>query len=447
MPKFDAEIIVLGAGLSGLYAARLLADAGRDVLVLEASGRIGGRTHTLDFGELGYAEGGGEQIGAGYARFRHVADQLGIQIIDDTPSSIKTDLYYDGQLIRTSDWENFPNNPFEAGMKSTTPSSALFRLALKDNPLRDVYAWSNPVSLPHDKSASDWLRSKGISQTGLDAIDISLNANSLESYSMLNLFRSLTLFGQDRSMGKSGHIKGGISVLPQAMAKNLLRPVLTGQHVKAVTVDDSGVTVETTSGKSWRSSYVVAALPFPVLDSMDISAPLTDIQRDAITNLPYTQILQIHFHSNTRFWEKDGYGASMWTDGPLERVFANPGADGKPDGLFRAWINGKGAVQLDTMSDEELATLCKQEMKKLRPACDGDIDVLKIVRWTKSNPFAGGAYMHFAPGQISRWAGKMAEPAGHLYFAGEHLGNLHTGLEAAMESGEAAALKILEMQN
>ena len=46
-PSYDAEIIILGAGLAGLHAAHLLAAAGRDVLVLEANDRVGGRIYTL----------------------------------------------------------------------------------------------------------------------------------------------------------------------------------------------------------------------------------------------------------------------------------------------------------------------------------------------------------------------------------------------------------------
>ena len=56
--KFDAQTIILGAGLSGLYAAHLLAEQGQDVIVLEAADRIGGRMHTI-YHNGHYTEGGG----------------------------------------------------------------------------------------------------------------------------------------------------------------------------------------------------------------------------------------------------------------------------------------------------------------------------------------------------------------------------------------------------
>ena len=68
--------------------------------------------------------------------------------------------------------------------------------------------------------------------------------------------------------------------------------------------------------------------------------------------------------------------------------------------------------------------------------------VRAVQRWTASNSRAGGAYMHWAPGQIARWAGRMGEPADRLVFAGEHLGLVHTGMEAAMESAERAVAAV-----
>jgi len=347
-------------------------------------------------------------------------------------------------LISSEDWPLAENNPFSTPMNTLTPASALGRLAYADNPLKDVYSWRDMAQAQFDVSASDWLTAKGMSEDALAAVDISLNANSLDSYSMLNLFRSLTLFTQDRTLGKSGAVEGGISNLPRAMAAALPRPVKKGEFIHTINVTENDVTLLSKSGKSWRAKHVVAALPFPVLAKMNIQAPLSPIQKDAISALPYTQILQIHFASKHRFWESDALPPSMWTDGPLERIFADKGTDGRPTGLFRAWINGTGATELDAYSDEDLAALCKSEMKRIRLASMGEIDVLKIVRWTKSNSLAGGAYMHFAPGQIEKWVETMGEPAGRLSFAGEHLSKLHTGLEGALESGETTALNLLE---
>ena len=97
------------------------------------------------------------------------------------------------------------------------------------------------------------------------------------------------------------------------------------------------------------------------------------------------------------------------------------------------------------MADTQIADWAKDVLANDRPSRQGQVDVLVVQRWTDTTPLAGGAYMHWAPGQVSRWAQVMGQGQGRLLFAGEHLSLLHTGMEGAMESGENAAFALLEI--
>jgi len=439
--KFDADIIILGAGLSGLYAAHLMASEGKDVLVLEGSNRIGGRMHTIY--QNGYhTEAGGEQIGASYARILDRARELNISLRESAGEPSQTAYHYRGQSYAPEKWKTFAKHPLPAPFEGASPGGALFGVAGRNNPLQSPGDWRNPNYNSQDISARKFLTKNGLDETALGYIEHALNANELGSYSIMNVYRSLYLYRQSSSMGPSVYVEGGVQKLLKAMGQ--AQNVKTGQTVKAIEVDDEGVTINTDSGRIFRAQTCICSLPFGGLRHIEINAPMTPVQKQAISGLPYTQILQVHFETGNAYWENDGLPANMWTDTPIERIFANRNLDGDMTGLARMWINGAGARDLQSKSDEDIKEVAQYWVDKVRPSA-GKLNIYHIQRWTRNNPRAGGAYMHWAPGQIRKWAESMGASAGRLHFCGEHLSHLHTGMEGAMESAEMAAFHLLEI--
>ncbi|XP_078062198.1 amine oxidase [flavin-containing] A-like, partial [Mustelus asterias] len=84
------DVIVLGAGISGLSAAKLLSQTGLNVLVLEARDRVGGRTHTLHNPRFGYTDVGGAYVGPTQNRILRLAKELGVEtyLVDDSQDSV-----------------------------------------------------------------------------------------------------------------------------------------------------------------------------------------------------------------------------------------------------------------------------------------------------------------------------------------------------------------------
>lgn len=430
----SADVLILGAGLAGLHAARLLAAEGTKVLVLEASTRIGGRMWTLD--DLAWRpEAGGQQVGQSYARIRRTALDLNLNVVPPAPSAgrAKT-ISLNGDLIHSRDWASHSANPFPTPFKPAAPDTALFMAAARANPLKDQYAWRE-VGPDYDLSAALFLTQLGFDAPSRALCDIALNANQLQTYSMLNVWRSLVLYAQDSASGPSEEIEGGSQRLPEAMAASLPEESLKlGVAVQALSSDHQGVTAETSSG-TFTAPFAISTLPFPVLRQLDTSGVEGLTARQPILEaMPYTQIQQVHL--SLEQGPDDDLPLNMWTDTAIERVFAVRDKSGEAVGLT-CWVNGTG-VQRD-ISDADWAGLAQDTLRTQRGI---KATARQIVRWDADQPLSGGAYMHWAPGQITPWAEAILEPAGRLHFAGEHTSYLHTGMEGAMESAERAAFAV-----
>lgn len=159
--KLNADVIVLGAGLAGLHAARLLSTEGKDVLVLEGSSRIGGHLQTLDHEDLGYTEGGATKIGASYTRLMDTARQLGIELIPDIATRQETAYHFKGNTYTADKWKALKPPPFPPPFEGSAPTSPLISLAGQSNPLKSADDWRDTKFSPYDVSAQDFLTQAG----------------------------------------------------------------------------------------------------------------------------------------------------------------------------------------------------------------------------------------------------------------------------------------------
>jgi monoamine oxidase len=444
------DVIVIGAGLAGLHAATLLEAEGARVTVLEGRSRVGGRIFTLD-DVPGHPEGGGNGIGAGYARVLDAAKQAGVKTIPvrqrTETTQADTLINLGGTNISLKEWPTSPRNPFPADLRSKLPWEYQFGFYMKANPLQESDSWLDPKFAKYDISLYDFMRSQGQSEA---AMDLALSTAMLYGtnpydFSLLAMFHTLSWGAKQMSFGKEAYaVAGGNQRLPEAMAGKLKSSPRLGQTIAGIRNLNPGVEVVTTDGQVHRARHAIVTVPFSALRWVRFDPVLPQLQAEAIDLLGYTTAFQAHFVPTRPFWEQDGLPANMWTDGPAGRFAAlRYGEDPNKITTFLAFVNGAQGERLDRMEPDRAAKEILDFLARVRPSTKGALQPVKAISWQR-DPFAGAIYSAWKPGQVTRYAEHIAKPHGGIHFAGEHTAMLNRGMEGAMESGERAALEVLE---
>ncbi|NRB52690.1 MAG: FAD-dependent oxidoreductase [Saprospiraceae bacterium] len=434
--KSDAEVIVLGGGLSGLYAIYLLEQAGKECLLLEGSPRWGGRLYTKKDWP-GTPDVGGRGIGDKYTLVKGLIDEFGIEVIDITAGfGSPTALYYEDQLIKTEDWSDLASNPLPETLRSLVPAR-LEGAAMRQTPaLEAIDAWYQKPGL--DKPLAELLQKGGLDEAGLQLVNISANYNDIFQTSALNSMHSAA-FRKFNGSRRVFNIKDGSSALTDAIAAKLTSPKHLQKKATQILQEAGNVRVQCADGTTYRAKQLICTLPFSTLRDLDLQIPVNPKQGKAIQELGYTKITQIHFRPTEPFWESDEMPIQMWTDSPLERIFdfskTNDGSQ------LAAWVNGTGADRFDQMSDKEIADFTFGQMARMRPASEGKLEYIGTHKWGQYE-FNKGAYAEFQAGQVG-WFSDMIRPAGNVHFAGEHTAKESRGIEGAAESAARVVKELI----
>ena len=442
-----ADVVVIGAGLSGLYASMLLERAGLNVLTIEGSGRIGGRLFTLD--QLpGKPEAGGQTIGPTYGRMLFLAHHFGADLgkvsYAPGPEKFNQILNVGGDRLTPDQWSGSKHNPFPEPYKSVLPDRLLMQV-MGYPPFAEPNSWTSPSLFDLDISTAEFLKSKGFDQMSIDMMGISNNyGRNLEHSSLLYLHKTNHLvFTSINTPGGSHTVKGGNQKVPELMAASLNSPVQMNKKVMAIREIGNSVEVDCNDGSSYTASYVISSVPCTMLRQIDLQVGLPSLQHRAFNELTYSSVFQAHFSVVKPFWKGRGFMPNVWSDSLIERVFASdPEYTGEITNLT-VWINGQTVDRVEGLSEERARELIEKDFYRVLPEAKGAVEFQALHSWGKY-PFTQGAFSCWSPGQVKTFANIISQPAGRLHFAGEHTGQWSSGMEAALESGERAALEIIE---
>ena len=443
-------VVIVGAGLAGLAAAHALGQAQIPFVVLEQSGHAGGRVRTVrdHFADGAWVDVGAQAGGSGYVNWIALCEAYGVAMSPGSPrpsAPPDTLLIVDGQRYSKAmlaagelQW------PFElkADEYAAAPARLLGQYLMPV--AREIGAPANVLdgnwSCYDGMTLGDFLRERGASPGALALIERPLNYNGLDSVSALSALRDATRLLARQELVS---IAGGNDTLTSAIAQKHSAQVAYGVEVEALVQRDDGVDVQVRqhgASRRLQASRVIVTLPMPALARVDVALPAA--RREIVNHLPYTQIAKTHVQTRTRFWDQPRDVAAVYSNGPFERVFDMSDSMQSERGLLLNWINGNGLRAFDGLDDAAHAERVVDWLASAWPEHADAFETTLVTHWGRS--YAGGAYAHYAPGQLQRWAPVIGQPVDRLHFAGEHTQLVEPGMEGAVTSGLRAAREVIE---
>ncbi|MFL1379747.1 MULTISPECIES: flavin monoamine oxidase family protein [unclassified Nocardiopsis] len=422
-----ATVAIVGAGLSGLVAARALHRRGIDVVVLESADRVGGRVLSETSALGSRLDLGGQWIGRGHHRIADLAEELGA-----TRFPMRT-----GALPRLVD-----------GSRRVSPASPALWPAGIALAAAGVLARVRTPERWNAVTVDAWLRRVpgGTARRLLETVAgvaWTADPDRFSVHAMLRILRGqggLRTMLATRGGAQDSLLVEGMGTVVDRLAAELGPRVRTGHRVDAIVRDGTGVTLRTAAG-GVRAARAVVTVPPPVAARI-AHEPALPPARTALERNTYMGSVHKAIAVYERpFWRERGGGELIFLDGPGRTVFDTtpPGGPGHLCVLV-------GGPRARGFSAREEAERRRALLAPLVPHLGSG--VLEPESWHEKawhlDEHAGGGYIALPePGTAEGLPPLPSAPVGGVHWAGAETAAEHAGyLEGAVASGERAAEEV-----
>jgi monoamine oxidase len=432
----NADVIIIGAGISGIAAARLLKAKGYNVLILEARNRIGGRVWTDNSLGMPLDLGASWIHGITNNPIKQLADQFDIKTL---PTNYEARQIFDrnGTPLRGNADATLAER-YQA-VYERVKSIQEQRL---DDDLSDI-SWQTALTQA--------LTKENFSSIELEELYFSLNTELEHEYAADLSELSLFNFDEGGALKSEDHLfAGGYKQIIDKLVVDakLTSNILLTQVVKSIDYSQSKGVKVTTDKNVFSALAVLVTLPLGVLkaNTVTFTPSLPQKKQNAIKKLGFGTLNKIYFQFPNCFWTEDD-------DNDLFNFISSV------KGHWTEWLNihhynqqpvllgfnaGKYGKDIESLSDKALISDGMQTLQKIYGKTIPDPKGYLITRWN-ADPYSKGAYSFIGVGASIKDYDELAQPVNNkLFFAGEATSSEYAAtVHGAFLSGEREAKNIM----
>jgi monoamine oxidase len=447
MDAHEADVIVVGAGLAGLAAARALLAGGAEPLVLEARDRVGGRTLNEDVGDGKVVEVGGEWVGPTQDRVAELARELEI---DTFPTHIagQNTLEFNGRVSRYEG--TIPKLNPVALLEIELTSRKLDRMVRR---IRLDAPWTSPDAPRLDGTTlATWLDRRLRTRTARRLVEVAVRTVWGADSRDLSLLYALSYIGGAGSFyalldtdggAQQDRFVGGSQLITLRMAESLSDRVVLSAPVRRVEHDADGITVSAEDIVA-RGKRVVVTAPPPACARIDWQPALPMSRAQLTQRMPGGSYLKCQAVYDEPFWRADGLSGGGVSDvGPATTTFDNSPPDGSP-GILLGFASGSDARRLSRLGVSERRRAVVEGFARMYGPRARKVERYIEQDWSRE-PWTGGApIFYMPPGTWTGFGEALREPIGPIHWAGSETSTEWPGyMDGAVRSGDRAAAEVL----